>query len=301
MERHHTKYRKARNRGHAEETPVPSSPQRGDTKWWLPDPEDPSQAPRQLSQSEQSTLPPPTSTEALSTSNLRDAFQDQPLSEEFLPGPKKLQRQNRDHGQKLQNERELRGWTQKHLANMLGLPVGTIKRWEKNLAYPDIQSRQKLANLLEEDVPNLQVENGLSAFFQGFAKIFISGTLCTAFWPFFEPVVATDAITLFAVKSIQDKLELVGLHLQEETISKLLEPPQGKPLDEGDLRLTIEEALSQDSQVNEDLALAFIDLMPTIENAASTNPEISGLIRGLIADDENMITQAFSNFLKANE
>ncbi len=96
---------------------------------------------------------------------------------------------------------------------------------------------------------------------------------------------------------IQDELEPLGLHLQEDTINKLVEPLHGKQFDESDLRKVIEEVLSTDRRANEDLTKAFIDLIPIIKKAASTNIEISGPVQGLITGGPHVITQTFNGFL----
>jgi ribosome-binding protein aMBF1 (putative translation factor) len=213
----------------------------------------------------------------------------------------RYQKAHTNYGQWLCSERAKRGWTQGQLANRLGKPTTAIRRWEKNQAYPDSRSRQRLARLLEREAPSLQgVEKSVTRFLKGLVKISVSGIIGTALLPFLGPAIATAAaVTTFIVTSIQDELEPLGLHLQEDTINKLIEPLHGKPFDESDLRKVIEELLSKDKQVNEDLAKAFIDLIPTIQKAAgSTNIEISGPVQGLIAGDNNTITQTFSGFLQ---
>ncbi len=157
--------------------------------------------------------------------------------------------------------------------------------------------------------PEATVEGGLTAFFNSLIRgvgelikvsaiTLVSGILAAALLPFFGPVVAVGFSLGAVVVLIQDKLKLLGLDLQDDTIRKLVEPLQGKVIDESVLQKVIEEVLSKDRQANEDLAKAFIDLLPTIHKAAgATNIHISGPVQGLIVGNENTITQTFRGFL----
>ncbi len=154
-----------------------------------------------------------------------------------------------------------------------------------------------------QTLPEATVEEGLTAFFNSLiftsAKALFSGILGAALLPFFGPVAAIG-VTLTvaaAVTSIQDELKPLDIDLRDDTIQKLIEPLQGKQPNESELRKVIEEVLSKDRQANEDLRQFYIDLLPTIRKAASTNINISGPVQGLIVGNENTITQTFGSFL----
>lgn len=92
--------------------------------------------------------------------------------------------------------------------------------------------------------------------------------------------------------SIQNKLELLDLYLERETIQMLVELYQ----EEGDLQVAIRRALS-DREANEDLKQFYIDLQPTIrEVAASININISAPVESVIIGDNNTIGQEFRGF-----
>lgn len=65
-----------------------------------------------------------------------------------------------NYGQWLRSEREKRGWTPNQLAEMLGLPIAVIRRWEKNQAYPDTTFRQKLTELLGKGISSTSLAAG---------------------------------------------------------------------------------------------------------------------------------------------
>ena len=165
---------------------------------------------------------------------------------------------------------------------------------------PDFGQKHQEVSTPQETIQKKerQAEIGVTRFSKGLVKTFVSGIIGAALFPFVGPVVAAAAtITALVVTSIQDELQPLGLHLQEDTINKLIEPLHGKQFDESDLRKVIEEVLSTDRRANEDLTKAFIGLIPTIKKAASTNIEISGPVQGLITGGPHVITQTFNGFL----
>ncbi len=181
------------------------------------------------------------------------------------------------------------------------LPITHEPNPEPRLGF-ELDFRQKPQELStpQEAIQKIerQAEIGVTGFFKGLVKTFVSGIIGAALFPFVGPVVAAAAtVTALVVTLIQDELEPLGLHLQEDTINKLVEPLHGKQFDESDLRKVIEEVLSTDRRANEDLTKAFIDLIPIIKKAASTNIEISGPVQGLITGGPHVITQTFNGFL----
>lgn len=164
-----------------------------------------------------------------------------------------------------------------------------------------------------------EVEAGVTRFFKGVGELFketaisvASGILAGAMVSFLPPVAAIGislgvgaalsgrrSERIGTVTQIQENLKPLDLGLQDDTIRKLAEPHQGKVPDDGTLRKTIEDVLSEDRQANEDLAKAFIKLLPTINRAAAaTKIEFSGPVQMLITGDPNTITAIFNGFLK---
>src|SRR4051812_45052079 len=128
----------------------------------------------------------------------------------------------------------------------------------------------------ERVVVQKKVEGRLTAFFQSLknrsvglikwsANMLVSGLLGAALFPIIGPVGATAAAMGAAavMTSIQNKLKSLGLHLQEDTVHKLVDPFQWKQFDESDLRKVIEDVLSKNRAANEDLKQLFLDLVPT--------------------------------------
>ncbi len=151
-----------------------------------------------------------------------------------------------------------------------------------------------------------KVKSGLTKFFGSptfklitwSTKTFAPALMGAALFPFFGPVgsIAAAMGVAAVVHSIQDQLGPSGLHLQEDTLNKLVEPLQGKQFDEAELREVIGKVLP-DRQANEDLKQFFIKLLPTIREAKPTTINISGPVQGLIAGDNNTIEQTFHSFL----
>ena len=53
----------------------------------------------------------------------------------------------RQIGKKIRDAREMRGYTQRDLAKMIGVSAGTVAAWEQGLHAPDLM---KLANIFRE-------------------------------------------------------------------------------------------------------------------------------------------------------
>lgn len=53
----------------------------------------------------------------------------------------------RELGKKVRDARELRGYTQRELAKIIGVSAGTVAAWEQGLHAPDLM---KLANIFRE-------------------------------------------------------------------------------------------------------------------------------------------------------
>lgn len=176
---------------------------------------------------------------------------------------------------------------------------------------PTPKRRVAPAALVPQELKHKKLEGGLNSFFNSLisksvvtlinwsAKTLAPALLGAALFPFFGPVggIAAAVGVAAMVHSIQDQLEPLGLHLQEDTLNKLVEPLRGKQFDETELRKVIWKVLP-DRQANEDLKQFFSEMLPTIRKAAkSTTINISGPVQGLIAGDDNTITQTFSDFL----
>jgi hypothetical protein len=153
------------------------------------------------------------------------------------------------------------------------------------------------------------VEGGLTRFFQSLknglielikwsAKTIVSSLLGAALAPIIGPIGAI--VTVAGAAAAMNELESLGL--RADTTHKLIEPLQGKPLYESDLRKVIGDVLSEDRAANEDLRQLYLDLIPAIKAAAgstSTNINISGPVQGLIVNPESStITQTFHSFLQ---
>jgi hypothetical protein len=156
-----------------------------------------------------------------------------------------------------------------------------------------------------------KVEGGLTRFFQSLknglielikwsAKTVVSSLLGAALAPIIGPIGAI--VTVAGAAAAMNELESLGL--RADTTHKLIEPLQGKPLYESDLRKVIGDVLSEDRAANEDLRQLYLDLIPAIKAAAgstSTNINISGPVQGLIVNPESStITQTFHSFLQDN-
>ncbi len=114
------------------------------------------------------------------------------------------------------------------------------------------------------------------------AKRFISAILTGAL-----SVVVRRGVLIVA--SIQNKLELLGLYLERDTIQMLVKLYQ----EECDLQVAIRKAL-YDREANEDLKQFYINLQPTVrEVAASININFSGPVQGLIIGKDNTIDETF--------
>lgn len=191
----------------------------------------------------------------------------------------------------------------------------------KPVPAPKPTTEEEGVSLLEsmaiesQTLPEATVEGGLIAFFNSLisksvvtlsnwsAKTLAPALLGAALFPFFGPVgsIAAAVGVAAVVDSIQDQLRPLGplgLHLQDDTVNKLVEPLQGKKFTENELRKVVGEVLS-DRQANEDLKQFLIKLLPIVREAASsTTINISGPVQGLIVGDNNTITQTFSGFLQ---
>jgi hypothetical protein len=151
-----------------------------------------------------------------------------------------------------------------------------------------------------------KAKGGLTAFFKRAVKLIswpakwvASALLGAALFPVLGPLGA-GALALGAavVTSSQGEQEPPALHLQQDTIQKLLYPFHGERFNELQLRKVIADVLSENRQANEDLAQFFRGLVPTIQQAKAAAPiHISGDVQGLIVGDHNKITQAFNGFL----
>lgn len=53
----------------------------------------------------------------------------------------------RELGKKVRDARELRGYTQRELAKMIGVSAGTVAAWEQGIHVPDLT---KLINVFRE-------------------------------------------------------------------------------------------------------------------------------------------------------
>ena len=162
---------------------------------------------------------------------------------------------------------------------------------------------------LRESEVHHKVERGLSNFFKETAdrliewttKTAVTAIISAALSPIFGPVVAGIAGVgvSAATTSMHKELRSLSPNLRGDTVNKLVEPLQGKPFDETELRKVIGKVSSEDRQANEDLKQFYIDLQPTIEKAyRSTNITITGDVGNVIVGDKNTIEQTFSSFLQ---
>lgn len=55
-------------------------------------------------------------------------------------------------GENIRDIRQKKGWTQDELAERLHVVRQTVSKWEKNLSVPDVQSLQRLAEVLDTSV-----------------------------------------------------------------------------------------------------------------------------------------------------
>lgn len=58
-------------------------------------------------------------------------------------------------GEMISTLRREKGWTQKNIADELGITDKAVSKWERNLALPDITTIPKLAELLDVSVEEL--------------------------------------------------------------------------------------------------------------------------------------------------
>jgi hypothetical protein len=125
------------------------------------------------------------------------------------------------------------------------------------------QTRQKLNELFQ----NKYVKN--------LVDVFVPSTLAAILLPVFGPVVAGSA----AAVAVKNGLAMLNISMKTETIEKLLKPFEGKKLEDTDiqdvLKDTLEHLLPTDRQVNEDAAKALVTVIPTVKEAALTNPKLS--------------------------
>src|SRR5438874_5076290 len=59
----------------------------------------------------------------------------------------------------LKQAREERGWSQKDVAQKIGTDAKTVSRWERSVAYPSPYFRQKLSELFEKSLRELDLLN----------------------------------------------------------------------------------------------------------------------------------------------
>src|SRR5215469_14663296 len=59
----------------------------------------------------------------------------------------------------LKQAREERGWSQKDVAHKIGTDPKTVSRWERSVAYPSPYFRQKLSELFEKSLRELDLLN----------------------------------------------------------------------------------------------------------------------------------------------
>ena len=58
-------------------------------------------------------------------------------------------------GKKILELRQAKGWTQKQLAEMIGVTDKAVSKWERGINYPDLSLLEPLANVFETTVADL--------------------------------------------------------------------------------------------------------------------------------------------------
>lgn len=124
-----------------------------------------------------------------------------------------------------------------------------------------------------------QSKQHLHAFFQNkyvknLIPILVPGALAAALLPVFGPVAAGTA----AAVAIKNSLALLRIDMSTDTIEKLLKPIEGKELEEDDVQAvltdTLKDLLPKDKKVNEEAAKTLVAVVPSIKEAALSNPKL---------------------------
>ncbi len=142
--------------------------------------------------------------------------------------------------------------------------VSTLDNFSSTPTPTDVkaQSKQKLSDFFQ----NKRIKSLIS--------VLVPGALAAALFPVFGPIVAGVA----AGVAIKNGLSLLGISLSDDTISKLVKPLEGRQLDEDEmqdvLQNTLEQLLPKDKNVNDESAKALVTFVPSIKEAALTNPKL---------------------------
>jgi hypothetical protein len=124
-----------------------------------------------------------------------------------------------------------------------------------------------------------QSKQRLRAFFQNpyvkkLTPFLVPGVLAAVLLPVFGPVVAGTA----AAVAIKNALALLHIEMSTDTIEKLLEPIEGKQLDENDMQEsltdTLKDLLPNDTKVNEEAGKMLVTVAPSLKEAALSNPKL---------------------------
>src|SRR5438128_2743877 len=111
-----------------------------------------------------------------------------------------------------------------------------------------------------------QSKKGLHEFFQNkhikdLVSVLVPSIIAITLFPFFGHALAVVP----GVIAIQNSLKMVGISLSSDTIQKLLQLFQGKPMGEDDMREAIKELLPTDKKVNDEVAKALVVVTPAVK------------------------------------
>ncbi len=140
-----------------------------------------------------------------------------------------------------------------------------------------------------------KARQGLQRFFQNpyiknSVDVLVSGVLAAVLFPIFGPALATPV----AAVAVHNGLAKLHISFSANTIDKLLQSLEGKPIEETELISAFQEILPKDKQANDESAKALVTMVPEVKEAALQNKRLDqewlgkGLASGLTQQGETM-------------
>ncbi len=124
-------------------------------------------------------------------------------------------------------------------------------------------------------VAHERAKKSLREFFQqksvkSLVSVLVPSALAAVLFPIFGPAVAGAA----AIVAAKNGLKALNISLSTETIEKIMNPLQGKQVEEDDVKEVLDDLLKSDKKVNEEATQVVVSIVPEVKDAALENPKL---------------------------